>query len=306
MKASVKLLLNNIILMSLGTAMSAFAINTFLKPNEFLSSGLAGAALMVFYKYDSVPYGLIFFIINIPVFLLGLHFIGRRFIMFTALGICIYSLMLSAISPNITVPGDKLLCALIAGAINGTGFAIIMRSSGAVGGAEIIAVILNKFYSLSLGTANLLINAVIIIFYFIFFRNVDNVLYTLIFVIVNAKTIDMVFKGLGKRKAVMIISDRWKEILDELMRDSGIGATLLTAKGGYKGSEKMVLYSIVRNHQIGIMKSVTMRNDPNGFIAIMETTDIVSDSIGNQPLWKKNIYKPAAQLAEKTVKPPVA
>jgi uncharacterized membrane-anchored protein YitT (DUF2179 family) len=283
-----------VLLMSLGTAMSALAINVFLKPNGFISGGITGAALMIFYKFDAVPYGLIFFILNIPVFLFGLYFMGRRFIMFTALGIFIYSVMLLTVVPDITVPNDKLLCAIIAGAINGTGFAVILRSSGTTGGSEVIAVILNKLYSISVSAANLIINVIVIGFYYLFFRSLDNVLYTLIFIMVNAKTMDMVFKSLGKRKAVMIISDKWKEILNELMSDSGIGATLLSAKGGYKGSEKTVLYSIVKNHQLGILRAVTMRNDPHGFIAIMETTDIVSDSVGNQPLWKKQLdNKPA-------------
>ncbi|MDR0307756.1 MAG: YitT family protein [Chitinispirillales bacterium] len=302
MNGKVKLFFSNVFLMGFGTALSALAINGFLKPNGFLSSGLTGAALMIFYKFDAVPLGLIFFILNIPVFLLGLYFIGRKFIMFTALGIVICSIMLLVVVPEFSVPDDKLLCALIAGMLNGTGIAIILRSSGTAGGAEIIAVILNKLYSVSLGAANMIINAIILIFYYVFFGNLNNVFYTLIFIMVNAKVMDMVFKGLGKRKAVMIISDKWKDILSELMRDNGIGATLLSAKGGYRGSEKTVLYSIVKNHQLGILREVTLRNDPQGFIAVMETTDIVSDSIGNQPMWKKQLYKPSTQVLEKAEK----
>jgi uncharacterized membrane-anchored protein YitT (DUF2179 family) len=107
----------------------------------------------------------------------------------------------------------------------------------------------------------------------------------------HSLVMNAVFKGLAKRKAVMVISKRWKEILDELSLVRRIGVTLLSAKGGYTGSEEPILYSIVKNHQVSVIRSVAMRIDPAAFIAIMETTDIINDTVGNQPPWKKQLYQ---------------
>ena len=274
----------NTLLMTAGSALCAVAVNGFLKPHGFLSGGITGIALIVHYSSQNIPFGILYLFINIPIFLLGLLFVGFRFILFTAWGIVIYSLMLLMVIPDITVD-DKLLSVLVAGAIFGMGVAIMLRSNGTAGGTVIISVILNKLYSVSHGGACLIINAVILTISGFMFP-LENVFYTLAFIIISAGTMNFIFENMAKRKAVMIISERWKDILCEITLAGNIGVTLLSAKGGYKGCEKTVLYSIVKNKNIGTLKSIALSKDPSSFIAVMETTDIINSTVGNQPPWK--------------------
>lgn len=271
-----------------GSLLCAVAINGFLRPHEFLTGGMAGASLIIYYQWKGIPFGVLYFLVNIPVFLLGYFIVGRKFILYSFWAVLIHSTMFSYILPVIEIP-DTLLSALVAGVISGTGVALILRTNGMCGGTEIISVILNKFYSVNLSVTNMLVNAIVVLAAS-FFLPFENILYSSVFIIMNAQVMNAVSKGLAKRKAVMVISKKWKEILDVLNREKRIGTTLLSAKGGYTGSEEPILYSIVKSHQVSIIRTITTRIDPAAFIVIMETTDIINETIGNQPPWKKQLY----------------
>ena len=289
MKTAVKTFLIDTVLMIIGTLLIAVAINGFLRPHEFLSGGMAGTSLIVYYHWQGIPFGVLYFLLNIPVFILGFFVVGRKFILFSLWAVIIYSTMFLIVTPKIDID-DKLLSALIAGILSGAGVAVILRTNGTCSGTEIISIIINKFYTINLSTTNLVMNGILMTVAF-FILPVENVLYSFVFAAMNAQAMNVVFKGLAKRKAVMIISTHWKEILDRLTREKRIGVTLLSAKGGYSGREEPILYSIVKSHNVSTVRTVTMQADPAAFIVIMGTTDIINDTVGNQPPWEKQLYQ---------------
>jgi len=288
MKIHIKQFLTDTILMITGSALIAVAINGFLRPHGFLSGGMAGTSLIVHYRWSGIPFGLLYFLINIPVFALGYFIVGRRFILYSLWAVLIHSAMFQFLVPHIDVP-DKLLSALVAGGLGGAGVAIILRTNGTCSGTEIISIIINKFYAVNLSVTNMAMNAILMLIACAFLP-LENVLYSFVFIIMQAQVMNAVYKGLAKRKAVMIISKRWRDILDALNREKRIGVTLLNAKGGHTGSEEPLLYSIVRSRQVSTVSAVTTRIDPAAFVVIMETTDIISDAVGNQPPWKRQLY----------------
>jgi len=287
MKVSVKQFLTDTVLMLIGSFLIAVAINGFLRPHGFLSGGMAGTSLILYYQWQGIPFGVLYFLLNIPVFFMGFMIVGRKFILFSLWAVLIHSAMFQFVHLDIHLD-DKLLSALVAGILNGAGVALILRTNGTCSGTEIISIIINRIYSVNLSTTNLVMNAMVMAVA-CFFLPIENVLYSFVFVAMNSQAMNSVFKGLAKRKAVMIISKHWKEILDTLTREKRIGVTLLSAKGGYSGIEEPILYSIVRSHHVSVVSSVTMNADPAAFIVIMETTDIINDTIGNQPPWKKHL-----------------
>lgn len=266
-----------------GSAICAISVNGILIPNGFLSSGLTGVALIVRYFNPAVSLGIIYLLINIPVFILGWIFVGRRFILFTALGMIIFSIALHFV--NFTIPvTDKMLSAILGGAITGIGVAIMLKSYGSSGGSEIISIILYKYFSVTLGTGILIINAVIMTVSLFLFP-LEKILYTLIFIVVSSKTTDMIFHGLTKRQAALIISEKWKEILEEITIENRIGVTLINGKGGYRGMDKTILYSVVNRNKIAALKKIVTNIDKNAFIAIIEASDVTGVEVGNQPHW---------------------
>ena len=76
-------------LLAAGSLLCAFAVKAFVMPHGFLSRGLTGFALLISYLRPEFPVGLVYFVLNIPVFALGGYFVGRRFVLYSLLGLAI-------------------------------------------------------------------------------------------------------------------------------------------------------------------------------------------------------------------------
>lgn len=279
-----KIFLYNSLLLAAGSALCAFAVNGILVPSEFLSSGLTGFALLIFYKWQLVPVGILYLALNIPVFLLSLKFVNLRFVLYTAWGMLIYSAMLLVPLPVSFPIADKLLSAIVAGGISGLGIAVMLRSYGSAGGSEMVCILLYKLTGLSVGTGTLMINSILLgISAFIY--PLEDVLYTLVFIIVSARITDAVFHGLAKRRTVLIISDQWNTVLEKMKADSLFRVTLIDAKGGFLGIGKSIILSVINSRHVSRLKALVVREDPNAFIAVMEASDVTGEDVGNQPHW---------------------
>lgn len=270
-------------LLAAGSALCAVAVNGILVPHNFLSSGLTGVALLLFYKWHALPLGALYLLCALPVFLLGWFFMGLRFVLYTAWGMLIYSLMLYVPMPDLGV-ADKMLAAAAAGGLTGVGVAVMSRSYGSAGGSEMLFAILHKLFGLTLGAGTLLFNSAVL-GAALFFFPAENVLYTMVFIVVTALATDKVFHGLATRQAALIVSERWREIAEDLTANARLGATLLRGSGGRGGAEKTIIYSVIRRGDIHALKTLAAARDPNAFIVIMDAADVTGERVGNQPLW---------------------
>ena len=267
----------------IGSALCAFSVKAVLIPQGFFSTGLIGAALVLFYKYPALPIEALYLIINVPVFLLGWGFVGIRFVLYSLWGMVIYSLMLHVIDIEIPI-SDPMLCAITAGCISGTGVAVILRSYGSTGGTEILSVILHKLFAISVGTGTAIINGVVLIACTLLFP-IETVLYVFVYAAVNMLIIDKCFYGPTERKAALIISEHWREIMGDLIGKCNIGVTRINGVGAYRGTEKTILYSVFSRRAIGVVKKIVLQKDPGAFMALMTAEDVTGLRIGNQPHW---------------------
>ncbi len=283
MKKYLKDFLYNTTLLATGSAICALAVNCFLIPHGFLSSGITGFALIVYYKYSAISVGGLYFLINIPIFCIGWFFVGKRFILYTVWGMTLYSIMLYLLDFHIVL-NDHMLAAVIAGGLTGLGVAIMLRSYGSGGGSEILSVIMNKFFSLSIGTGAIIINSIILLISARLFP-IEKVLYTFVYIAASTLVTDKVFYGLTKRKAALIMSEKWKEIVHSLTNIHQRRVTLIHGHGGFHGSDKTILYSVLNRKDIPLLKKIVIEIDPNAFITIMGASDVVGVDIGNQPHW---------------------
>ena len=273
----------NTLLLVIGGAICAVSVNGILIPQGFLSSGMTGVTLIIFYTYPVLPVAAMYLLINIPVFVMGGFFVGLRFVLYSIWGMAIYSFMLALLDVNIAT-GDNMLNAVIAGGLNGIGVAIVLRSRGSAGGSEILSVIMNKVFSITLGTGAIIINVIVLLVSSRIFP-MEKVLYTLVYIVVSTQATDFVFHGLSRRKAAFIVSDKWREVLHELTDRHRVGVTLLSGHGGYHGTEKTVLYTVINRRRVSALKKAVIDRDPKAFIAIMGASDVTGVEVGNQPRW---------------------
>lgn len=282
-KNGLKKIVWNLILITAGSVICAVAVNSILIPKQFLAGGITGLAMLIHYGLPAIPLGVVYFCLNIPIFIFGWMFVGRRFFLYSIVGMAIYSLAVLVPCPEMTVK-DPLLNALTAGIITGIGSGILLRSLGSAGGMDILAVIILKKYSVRLGTTSLVFN-VILMLTAISRLPLEMILYTLIFIYVSAYFMNLVVTGLSQRKSVMIISNQWSEISDAIMTKLDRGVTVIHGEGGYSKIQQKILYSIIPFQELARFKEIVRNIDPNAFVVINNTLEVMGHRIGNQPHW---------------------
>jgi uncharacterized membrane-anchored protein YitT (DUF2179 family) len=111
------------------------------------------------------------------------------------------------------------------------------------------------------------------------------VLYTLIVIYVSTKVATIVITGFSQRKAVIIISPEWQRIYGEILKDIRRGVTIIKGEGGYTGREEHILYTVVTIREVGSLKRLIQGIDPDAFVVISPTQEVMNYRIGNQPHW---------------------
>jgi len=280
---SLKKVLWNLCLICLGSVLVAVAINGILIPHQFVSGGFTGVALVIHYLFQSFPLSWLYFLLNVPIFVLGWTFVGRRFFLYSILGMVVFSAAIAWV--HVPVPiHDKILSAILAGIITGIGAGIILRSMGSSGGTDILSVILVNRFSIRIGNTMLAFNAIVLTAASLIF-SLDTALYTLIYIYVSSQIINIVLTGLSQRKAVFIISPKWQEISREVLDKVGRGVTFIQGKGGYSGQDEQILYTVVSLRELHRIKDIIRQMDPKAFVVVHNTLEVMGHRIGNQPHW---------------------
>jgi uncharacterized membrane-anchored protein YitT (DUF2179 family) len=270
-------------IIALGSALCAIAVNGILIPQNFFGAGFTGVSILLHYLIPVIPVSLIYFIINIPLYSLGWMYVGRRFFLYSILGMIIFSAALEFVHVPIPVY-DKIPGAIFAGIIMGVGSGVILKSLGSAGGLDILCVILLKRFSIRLGTTILSFNALVLGVGALMFT-IEDAIYTLIYIYVNSQIVNIMVTGLSQRKVIFIISPKWKEISKEIMENLRRGVTVLQGWGGYTGNEQHVLYSVITFRELSRLKPIVNSIDKDALVVVSETLEVMGRRIGNQPHW---------------------
>ena len=113
----------------------------------------------------------------------------------------------------------------------------------------------------------------------IVFHSWELPLYSIITYAVGIKSVDFIVEGLVKAKSVMIITEMEEEVCDALSSNFGYGVTQIHATGYYSGKSRSVIYFVVNRFQIAKLKMIVSAIDPNAFITISETSDVLGSSL---------------------------
>ncbi|MDX2451146.1 YitT family protein [Desulfosarcina sp.] len=271
----------NLLLLTLGSMLCAMAINGILIPNGFLSSGLTGLVLILHYLFPFLPVAALYFLLNVPVFILGWKFVGRRFFFYSIAGMTIFSVCLAWAHASFPVQ-DMLCSALLAGILSGVGGGITLKSLGSAGGTDILSVALLKRFSVRIGTTTLAFNCIVLLAGALLFP-LEKVLYTLIYIYVSTRILNLVITGLSQRKAVMIVSNLGEAISRKILEDIKRGVTVLRGQGAYSGRDEKVLYTVVNFRELARVKQLIRQMDPQAFVVVSDTLEVMGQRIGNQP-----------------------
>lgn len=258
--------ITKIILMIIGSMLASIGLEIFLIPNNIIDGGVVGISIMASH-ITNIPLGVFTFVLNIPFFIIGYKQIGKTFTISTLFSVTCLSLGVSFLHPIPGLTEDPLLAAVFGGIVLGVGVGLIIRNGGSLDGTEIVAIILDKRMSFSIGEIVMFFNLFILSSAgFIF--GWDRAMYSLIAYFIAFKAIDVIVEGLDESKAVMIISDNHKDICEAITDRLGRGVTILDGKGAYKGVETNVLYTVVSRLEVAKIKSIVQGFDEDALVTI--------------------------------------
>ena len=270
-----------------GAFVTSLGLNLFLEPSGIAPGGISGVAVLINkIAGGRIPVGVLTLILNIPLFIAGYKELGKEFIIKSAVGTILYSVMLDVtvylVEPmqrffsteNYGEAGHTMLYAIWGGLLMGMGFGLIFRGGVTTGGTDIGARLLQKRMSwLTLGQLVLSLDVVFLLVVALTYRSILAAMYTGIAVFVSSKVIDIVEAGVNYAKEIYIFTEKPELLASEILRQLERGVTKLNGEGMYTGKPVDILWCVVYNRQVPQLRRIVDRHDPNAFIIVNEVRE---------------------------------
>lgn len=264
------------IIISLGAIIASYSLETFLIPNSIIDGGITGISMMLS-QITKIKLGLLILLINIPFLILGLKQNGKIFLIKTSYAMILFSSLLSYFHNFNKITDDILLASVFGGILLGLGVGLIIHHGGCLDGTEVIAILLSKNSSISVGQVVLFFNMIIYSISSLLY-GWDRALYSLLTYFISFKIIDMIDDGLNQAKAVMIITDKGETISSNIYKKLGRTVTFLDGKGLVSG-KKVVLYCVITRTEVSELKKIIEDDDNSAFVTITDVSEIVGNHI---------------------------
>lgn len=276
-----------------GSVLTAAAMNIFLIPYKIAPGGVSGIATVIYYVSGGrFSVGVTMLILNIPLFLLGIRFIGGKFVVRTLFSTVFLSFIIDISEPissafvnqYLTKPEelssvpDLLLYAIFGGFAMGLGLGLVFKYGATTGGTDLAAKIVHHFiHHFTIGQTLLFIDTMVIVLAAVVFRSFQLALYAIVTLYISSKVIDALLEGVNFAKSVFIISDKSDEIARKIMQDLDRGVTALKGIGMYTGNDKKVLFCVLHRTQIPALKEIVKNIDEKAFVTLTEIREVVGE-----------------------------
>lgn len=284
-------LMRDYALMLVGALVAAVSFTNFFVPNDIAPGGVTGIATVINHL-TAWPVGVVSFVINLPLFLLGYRSGGRRFVVRSFVAMVALSAFIDLL-PAVVVTEEPMLASIFGGILLGVGLGLVLRAGATTGGTDLAAqMVHNRFPFLSVGTFLLGIDCMVVLVAGVVF-DIQAALVALIALYISTKVMDMVLKGWNTEQQMMIISDEIDEIARHICEDMERGATILEATGAYTGEKRGMLYCVVTRAEIMQVKAIVAQADPRAFVTVSDAHEVMGEG------FKQFAAHKAAQKKEK-------
>lgn len=270
----------NLIYDAIGSFIYAIGICTFAANADFAPGGVTGLAMILNYLFG-LPLGQLTILINIPITVISLRYLGPVYMMRTFQTILMNAVFLDYVAPlfptyqSMAGDGNSLLAALFAGALSGIGLAYMYRAGTCTGGSDFVIMSMKKIKPhLSIGQITLATDGALILAGAFVYKDVNAILYGIIFTIVSTVIIDKFMSGSIAGKMSLIISDHNEAIAKKINAEIGRGATYLKGEGCYTGKEKKVLMCASSKKQVVKLREIAREEDPDALVIIMDYSEV--------------------------------
>jgi Uncharacterized conserved protein len=269
-----------------GVVFFAIAYRWFLVPEGLYSGGFTGISQLIKLLLTEILHipmpesidvtGMIFWCINVPLFVLGYKSIGKKFLYRTIIAVCIQSFLLTTIpAPKEPLLDDILLNCIIGGALSGWGVGITLRAGGSGGGTDIVGMYCAKHYpEFGVGRLSVMMNLCIYVIAAVRY-DIEVAAYSMVFSFVAGIMVDRIhFQNI---KVSVFIVTKNRELGEKINRGISRGVTSWNAWGEYSHSEEVMHMVVVNKYELQALKKLIRQEDPNAFVQIMSPDMILGN-----------------------------
>lgn len=253
-----------------GALIQSLSLRLFLVPANLASGGVSGLS-QITHHYTGWPIGLMIFIGNLPLFLIGWRFLGgTRFLARTVLAVTAVSFFTDFLVPFLPADGvthDLFLNALYGGVSSGIGFGLVYRGQGTSGGTDILVRILTHWRNIPISQSYLMTDALIMFMAGLAF-SWENALYAIVMLYISGLAAQGITEGENVLRTALIITSDPETVAGRILNEMERGVTVLDARGAYTGESRTVLYCVVSRSEIAQIKNLVRDADAEAFMVI--------------------------------------
>ncbi|MBQ1328352.1 MAG: YitT family protein [Eubacterium sp.] len=276
-----KLSIKNILQIALGTMIYAVGIGIFLDPNKLAPGGVMGIGVILSHTIG-LGAGSWYFILNVPILILGWYNFGGRMIIATVYAVICNSLFTNFFSRIHTQPVDLFPATMAGSVLAGVGLGLVLKAGATTGGMDIVVKILRRKYKyIKTGTLFLILDLAVVVASGFVFKNINNVMYAFLAVIVTGKVLDYVLYGADEARMILIVSDRSDELVKRILEELDVGATLLKGSGAYTKQNKEMILCVVKKRQAPDLEELVKEEDPHAFMILTNADEIYGEGYKN-------------------------
>lgn len=276
------------LILTVASFLFAFAWEGFMIPNGMSAGGMMGLCTIVQYAtggFIQAQYSYI--VINAVLIIVAVLAMGIGFGFKTIYCIVVSSLAMGLVGSLDflhSAPGEflfiqeRVLIPVFAGAIEAIGIGLILRYGGSTGGTDIISLMVNKYWPISLSMIYLVTDVVICsLLLFLPEKNFSDMCYGLEELVVFSLMIDIVVGGKRSSYQLLVFSEHYKEIADHIITNMDRGVTILKAQGWYTKKDKDVLLILINQKELPSLTRVIKEVDPRAFMSISPTNNVYGE-----------------------------
>lgn len=268
-------------LMTVGSVIFCMAWTSFLIPNGLASGGMTGLCTIIQYG-TGIPIGWTYPILNIILLVLGFFSLGKGFGFKTIYVLALTSVLFEVLPMfpvlEVTDFPDKLLVAIVGATMESIGIGLVILRGGSTGGTDIIAMIINKYWPVSVGKVYLYTDIFIITLLLIVpDKGIVDMIYAYVVMLGFSFGIDFVLLGNKSSVQILVFSSKYAEIGNHIINNVGRGVTALQSVGWYSQAESKVLLVVTRKHEMNEVINAIKEIDDRAFISVSTAKSVYGE-----------------------------
>ena len=260
----------------IGLVLISVSFTLFISPNHLVFGGVTGLSVVFKYLFgwDTAVF---VFIANVFLILLSYFLLGKEMTLRSLIGSLLLPIFMKIaellLTPFIIEDISLELATIYGAVIDGLGIGLVYKAGFTTGGSDIIIQIVNKYTGISIGTAMIVVDGIILISSAFTF-GIINALYSGLALFIISKLTDKVILGISNSKAFYIITDEPEKVKEYVIKEMGHGVTELNVKGGFKKETQKMLFCVIPTMDYYKLKNGINAVDKDAFFVAVDSYEV--------------------------------